>query len=160
MNPVTDVGQASPSHGVRRWVWFVVGWLAVGLGGLGIVIPGLPTTVFFIVAASCFARSSPRFERWILDLPRVGPLVHDYRAGLGMPRRSKQWAVAMIVTFASLSAILARSKPVVSVVIGAAAAVGVCYIVWRVPTQEKVLAHAEESRSGVRTTQANPRHGR
>jgi uncharacterized membrane protein YbaN (DUF454 family) len=111
----------------------------VGIGSVGIVVPGLPTTVFFIIAASCFARSSPRFERWVLDLPRVGPLVRDYRAGLGMPRRSKQWAVAMIVVFAGLSAVSARSIPWLAASIAALGAIGVWYVVWRVPTRERVL---------------------
>ena len=49
-----------------------MGWVAVAVGAVGIVVPGLPTTVFFIIAASCFARSSPRFERWVLGLPGIG----------------------------------------------------------------------------------------
>jgi uncharacterized membrane protein YbaN (DUF454 family) len=120
-------------------VWFAVGWVAVGVGSIGIVVPGLPTTVFFIVAASCFARSSPRFERWVLDLPRVGPLVRDYRAGLGMPRRAKQWAVAMIVVFAGLSAVAARGAPLIAVSIALLGAVGVGYVLWRVPTRERMV---------------------
>src|SRR5690554_5711697 len=58
-----------------RALWFVGGWVAVGVGGLGVVVPGLPTTGFLIIAASCFPRSSPRFEQWVLDLPRFGPMV-------------------------------------------------------------------------------------
>lgn len=124
-----------------RWIWFTLGWMAVGLGGIGIVVPGLPTTVFFIIAASCFARSSPRFERWVLDLPRVGPLVRDYRAGLGMPRRSKVWAVGTMVVFAGLSAAVAPSV-LVSAAIVALVAVGVWYVLVRVPTREHLLAAA------------------
>lgn len=122
-----------------RWIWFTLGWAAVGLGSIGIVVPGLPTTVFFIVAASCFARSSPRFERWVLDLPRVGPLVRDYRAGLGMPRRSKVWAVGMMVGFAGVSAAVAPSV-LVSAGIAALVVVGAWYILVRVPTREHIPA--------------------
>ena len=43
--------------------------------------------IFFTVAAYCFGKSSPRFEQWVLDLPTIGPMVRDHRAGLGMPRR-------------------------------------------------------------------------
>ncbi len=124
-----------------RWVWFAGGWAAVAVGGIGVVVPGLPTTVFFIIAASCFARSSPRFERWVLNLPRVGPLVRDHRAGLGMPRRAKAWAVGMMVVFAGASA-LAAGHPAVSLTITGLAAVGVWYVTSRVPTRERVLAAA------------------
>ncbi|MEZ5229216.1 MAG: DUF454 family protein [Acidimicrobiales bacterium] len=74
---------------MKRLGWMLLGWLMVGIGGIGIVVPGLPTTGFFVAAAACFSKSSPRFEQWILDLPGVGPLVRDYRAGLGMPVRRR-----------------------------------------------------------------------
>jgi uncharacterized protein len=120
-----------------RWVWFLAGWMAVALGGIGIVVPGLPTTVFFIIAAWCFGRSSPRFEQWVLNLPKIGPMVRDHRDGLGMPRRAKAWAVGTMVFFASLSA-LAVGHPAISSAILALVAVGVWYVTCRVPTRERV----------------------
>ena len=124
---------------MARWAWFAGGWFAVGVGGLGVVVPGLPTTVFFIVAAACFSRSSPRFERWVLDLPRVGPLVRDYREGLGMPRRAKVFAIATIAVVSLLSALVAVGAPMLRGAILALAVLGVAYITWRVPTRERVL---------------------
>ncbi len=136
-----DGDELPPGRGrARRWLWFAVGWVSVAIGGIGVVVPGLPTTVFFIVAASCFARSSPRFERWVLDLPKIGPLVRDHRAGLGMPRRAKAFAVGFILFFSLLSAVLLRERWAVSVVVLVAAAVGVAYVALRVPTRELVLA--------------------
>ena len=122
-----------------RWVWFVAGWVAVALGGIGIVVPGLPTTVFFIIAAWCFSRSSPRFEQWVLNLPRIGPMVRDHRAGLGMPRRAKAWAVGTMVVFAGASA-LTVSHPVVSPTILGLVAIGAWYVLYRVPTREHLPA--------------------
>ena len=121
--------------GPGRWLWFGAGWCAVGLGGLGIVVPGLPTTVFFIVAASCFARSSPRFEQWVLGLPRIGPMVADHRAGLGMPRRAKAWAIGVMVVFAGASTVLAVDNPAVAGAIAGLVLVGIWYIAYRVPTR-------------------------
>jgi uncharacterized membrane protein YbaN (DUF454 family) len=126
-----------------RWMWFGVGWVAVGLGTLGVIVPGLPTTVFFIVAASCFARSSPRFERWVLGLPRVGVLVSNYRDGLGMPRRAKAWAIGMIVVFAGSSAVFSRERLALAGAIAALGAIGIAYILVRVPTRERVLAERQ-----------------
>ncbi len=123
-------------------LWFVGGLLSVGLGTLGVIVPGLPTTVFFIVAAACFSRSSPRFEQWVLNLPRIGKTVRDYRAGLGMPRRSKMIAVAMILGVSTLSAVLAGVWPVGAAIL-ALGLVGALYVTFRVPTREKVLAERQ-----------------
>jgi uncharacterized membrane protein YbaN (DUF454 family) len=133
---------------VARAVWFSVGWLAVAIGMVGVVVPGLPTTVFFIVAASCFARSSPRFERWVLDLPRIGPMVRDHRAGLGMSRRAKRIAIATMVVFATLGVVLAVDHVAIIGVIAGLVAVGAVYILVRVPTREVVLAQRRAAGSG------------
>lgn len=118
-----------------RWAWFALGWLAVAMGTIGVVVPGLPTTVFFVAAAACFSRSSPRFEQWVLTRPGVGPLVRDYRAGLGMPRRAKIAAVTSIVVVSSASALLAVERWWVRAIILSAGAVGVAWILLRIPTR-------------------------
>lgn len=123
-----------------RWAWFGVGWVAVAVGSIGVVVPGLPTTVFFVVAASCFARSSPRFEAWVLNLPRVGPLVRDYRAGLGMSRTTKAWAIGIMVVFATAGIVLAVDHMLIRVGIAVLVLVGAVYILFRVPTREHVPA--------------------
>lgn len=125
---------------VVRACWFIGGWLAVGLGAIGIIVPGLPTTVFFIIAAGCFGRSSPRFERWVLNLPRIGPMVQSHRAGLGMPRRAKVVALSMMWTAILISAFLLRERAAIAIVVIALGLVGSAYILWRVPTREQVLA--------------------
>jgi len=122
---------------LKRAVFLTVGCLAVVAGTIGIIVPGLPTTGFFVLAAACFARSSPRFERWVLDLPTVGPMVRDYRAGLGMPRRAKIIAITMMVAACSLSAWLVGVP--IGVAILLAGAIGTWYVGWRVPTREVVI---------------------
>jgi uncharacterized membrane protein YbaN (DUF454 family) len=72
----------------------LTGWLAVALGLLGIVLPLLPTTPFALLAAACLARSSPRGHRWLLATPLLGPVLADWQAGRGVPRRAKIAALA------------------------------------------------------------------
>lgn len=122
------------------WLWFVAGLASVGIGAVGVVVPGLPTTVFFIVAAACFARSSPRLERWVLDLPRIGGMVRDHRAGLGMPRRAKVVAITMIVAVSFASGILALDRPALRLTVVTLGMVGAAYVGFRVPTRERAVA--------------------
>ena len=122
---------------MRRVAWIALGLICVGVGGVGIVVPGLPTTVFFIAAAACFTRSSPRLEAWVLGLPTIGPAVRDYRAGLGMPRRAKIVAISMIVVFVGLSAWVLRSWLWSSVVV-VAGIVGILCVL-RVPTKDETV---------------------
>ena len=79
-----------------RYLLLILGFFFVALGFIGVLIPGMPTTVFMILAAWCFAKSSPRFEQWVLQLPGIGKFVQDHRSGLGMPRKSKFVAIAMM----------------------------------------------------------------
>jgi uncharacterized membrane protein YbaN (DUF454 family) len=111
-----------------RIVWAGAGLVSVGLGGLGIIVPGLPTTVFFIVAAWCFSKSSPRLERWVLNLPKIGPMVQRYRAGERMPRKAKMWAIASIVAFAGAAVVFAIDNLAVRLVVAAFAVVGIAVV--------------------------------
>ncbi len=121
-------------------LWLLAGLVCVGVGGVGVVVPGLPTTVFFVAAAWCFSRSSERMERWVLGLPGVGQLVSDYRSGLGMPRRAKVIAIASIAVAVSISAVVALEHPAARAGVSAAGLVGIWWILQRVPTRETVLA--------------------
>ncbi|GIS39766.1 MAG: hypothetical protein Ct9H90mP11_10860 [Acidimicrobiales bacterium] len=93
----------------------LLGFIFVGLGFIGIIIPGMPTTVFMILAAACFAKSSPKFEQWILDLPGIGRLVQDHRDGLGMPQKSKAIAITMMVLAVTLSIIFAITSTLIQI---------------------------------------------
>ena len=124
-----------------------LGFIFVGLGFIGIIIPGMPTTVFMILAAACFAKSSPKFERWILDLPGIGRLVQDHRDGLGMPRKSKIIAIGMMTSAVTLSIILAITNTFLQILVGGVGVIGVWYVGIRVPTKEKILALRDSAQS-------------
>ncbi len=123
-----------------RPLYLMAGLLFVGIGWVGLITPGLPGTVFFVSAAWCFSRSSPRLERWVLNLPGVGQLVADYRDGLGMPRRAKIIAVSCIVLACVFSAGFALENTWLRIAIALLGLVGVWFVALHVPTSERVRA--------------------
>jgi uncharacterized membrane protein YbaN (DUF454 family) len=67
----------------------------------------MPTTIFLIIAAACFARSSERFYNWLLNNKRFGKLIRDYREHKGMPLRAKVIAILMLNVVIGYSALFA-----------------------------------------------------
>jgi len=77
-----------------RVVYFCMGCVMVALGVIGAVTPLLPTTIFLIAAAWCFARSSPRLEAWLLNHPQFGKMLRDWRSHGAISRPAKLMACA------------------------------------------------------------------
>lgn len=79
-----------------RWLLAGTGLLALLLGVVGIFVPVLPTTPFILLAAFCFARSSARFHRWLLDHHISGPLIRDWALHRSIPLRIKRLAYGLM----------------------------------------------------------------
>jgi uncharacterized membrane protein YbaN (DUF454 family) len=87
---------------MKRILYLIAGWLSVGLGIIGIVLPLMPTVPFMILAAFCFARSSPKFEAWLVNHPQFGPHILRWRQNGAISRKGKY---AASIAF-SISAII------------------------------------------------------
>lgn len=86
---------------MQRIILIIIGWIAVVLGTLGVVLPLLPTTPFILLAAWCFARSSPRFHDWLLYRSWFGGYLRHWQKHRAMPLGAKPRAILLIlVTFA------------------------------------------------------------
>lgn len=77
---------------LMRWMWFALGWVMVALGVIGALLPVMPTTIFLILAVGCFARSSPKFERKLLEHPKYGPSLRAWREQGAVSRKGKAFA--------------------------------------------------------------------
>lgn len=93
-----------------RWMLMGFGWAMVGLGVIGIVVPGLPTTVFLLIALWAFSKSSKRFHLWLWTHPKFGPPVRHWHEHKVIPVRAKILAVTMMTaSFAYVGFFVAES---------------------------------------------------
>jgi uncharacterized membrane protein YbaN (DUF454 family) len=104
-NPETYLDHAA------RLMLIAAGLICVGLGALGIILPGLPTTPFLLLAAYCFARSSEHFHSWLLDHRWFGSYVRNFEEGRGMTRRAK--ASTLLILWLSFGITIVFFVPVV-----------------------------------------------
>ena len=117
MNSVAPA--ASPA---RRRLMVVLGCVCVAIGAIGIVVPGLPTTIFLLGASCLFAQSSPTLHRRLMEHPRRGAYLRMAH-GRSMTRRAKivsltlMWAGIIFCSYATADASLAL--PIVVCLLGA-----------------------------------------
>lgn len=100
---VLSVDDVPELNGPTRWLLLAAGWLALFLALVGVVLPLLPTTPFVLVAAACFARSSPRLHQRLLANRVFGPLIVDWSEHRAVPLRAKLLAVSMIAITGALT---------------------------------------------------------
>lgn len=93
-------------HHTIKILLISVGWLSIALGALGAILPLLPTTPFILLAAACFAKSSPRFHSWLLTHRHLGPIIRQYQSGNGLPRKVRQRALTAIWASMALSMLI------------------------------------------------------
>ena len=84
------------SRGLWRAILIATGTLCVALGVLGMFLPLMPTTVFLLLAAACYARSSERFYLKLINNPVLGAYIRNGREGRGMRRRDKAITLTLL----------------------------------------------------------------
>ena len=105
-------------------------WIFTAIGVIGLILPLVPGTVFLILAAWCFAQSSPRFEAWLLGHPRLGPQVLRWRETRSIARRVKYIACgSMVLSFGILTQ--TSAPPVALWVTGACLLAAAVYVASR-----------------------------
>jgi hypothetical protein len=119
-----------------RAVLVAAGFVSVALGIAGLVLPVLPTTPFMLLAAACFARSSPRFHRWLLQHRTFGPIVAEWEAHRAIAWKTKLWAIALMSGTLAASVIFFVKPPWLK---AALAVFGVVLAAWlyRIPSRDR-----------------------
>jgi len=126
---VCDAAKRGPD--VRRWTLVALGVLCVGLGGLGALLPGLPTTIFLIAASWCFARSCPWLEERLVRNRFFRPYLRYLDGGGPMPARVLWLTLALMWGAIGLSTALLwyrDSHIALALAVPLAGAVGTAFI--------------------------------
>ena len=87
---------------MKRTILISLGLLCVGLGFIGVFVPGIPTTIFLIIALWAFTKSSEKLRYWLLNHKRFGPILNNWQEHKVVPRRAK----ILMVVLMSLAVIL------------------------------------------------------
>ena len=125
---------------VVRLIWVVFGSVFVVFAGIGVLLPGWPTTSWLVAAAYCYGRSSQRLFRWLLTNRVFGSILLDYyRNGRALPFHSKMVICGLIaaVSVASIWYITLLGDPGFGqTTIAIVALIGIWWVGWKVPSLE------------------------
>jgi uncharacterized membrane protein YbaN (DUF454 family) len=100
-----------------RTLLILAGSVSLGLGVVGIFVPGLPTTIFLLGAAACYVKSSDKMYNWLLQHRIFGTYINNYRKHRAMPLKSKVIALVMMWTMIGLSAGLFIENTTVRIIV-------------------------------------------
>jgi uncharacterized membrane protein YbaN (DUF454 family) len=95
---------------IKRYLLICVAFICILLGLIGIVLPLLPTTPFFILALTCFARSSKRFHQQLLNSPYIGPILAAWEADKRIDKQRKKQIMLIIVCSFAVSIWLLQTR--------------------------------------------------
>ena len=128
------MGTLKAAGKVRQGLLVAAGVVSLVLGLLGVILPGLPTTPFVLLAAACFAKASPRLYRWLTQHRYLGPMVRDWEAHRSLPLRIKWISTTLMLSMVALSARQFMGRPWLQALLTALGLIG-AWVVWRIPTR-------------------------
>jgi len=88
---------------IKKIFWFSLGMLSLGMAYVGIVVPGIPFSIFLVFAAYCFAKSSKKWHDWLYNHPWFGPFLTNWTQKKVFPTWAK---ISMLIVMSSTLAFL------------------------------------------------------
>lgn len=115
-------------------ILIVLGTLSLGIGIIGIVVPGLPTTPFLLLTAGLYVKSSDRLYQKLISNRYVGSYILEYQANKGMTKRAKLYAIGLMWAMITLSCLLFIHTLSIKLVVVAVGVIGTIVMGFVVPT--------------------------
>ncbi len=136
-----------------RWLYASLGFVSIGLGYVGIVVPGMPSTVFFLIALWAFKKSSPRFETWLLTKSPAKDFLRQWSEDKSMSPKGKRVCLSMLwlCIAVSMAIFIATGKHWLFPVALFVVAVGVTTYISKIRTADRrhCLPSGQESHSSA-----------
>ncbi|MBK9529255.1 MAG: YbaN family protein [Acidobacteria bacterium] len=115
---------------VKKAILIFLGTVCVGLGVLGLFLPLMPTTVFLLMAAYCYSRSSDSFHNWLLNNRWLGQYITNYRSGRGISVRQKISTIVMLWASIGFSVWIVAAGFWMTLLLAVVALVVTTHILW------------------------------
>jgi uncharacterized membrane protein YbaN (DUF454 family) len=127
------------ASGWRRIALSTLTAVALLLALLGVILPGLPTTPFVLLASYGLMRTSPRWHRWLLDSRLFGGVLRDWHLHRGISAHVRVKALAVLLIVVVVTCLLPGVSPAVKAVVVIGGFLGGTYV-WRLPTATRTDA--------------------
>jgi uncharacterized membrane protein YbaN (DUF454 family) len=114
-----------------RFAYLAAGFLFLAMAAVGVVLPVMPTTVFLILAAAAFARSSPRLEAWMLSHPSFGPTIRRWRESGAISLPAKRLAIGGMATGFAILVLVTQPGWLLTAVVAVVLAACAAYVLTR-----------------------------
>lgn len=114
-----------------RWLWVALGFVFLGIGAVGLVLPLWPTTIFWIFAVFCLAESHPKIRDWIYARPGIGPIIRDFVERGEISRKGKYAAIGGMVLALVISGWFLKGSLIGLAVLVGSIAIGIGFVATR-----------------------------
>lgn len=118
-----------------KWLFMLLGLLFLALALVGVLLPGLPTTPFLLLAAGCFSKSSSRLYNWLLSNRLFGPMIHDWQTHRSISRRVRNIAIGSMLLMGGISIFFILDQIFIQLLVGSMILIG-SYVLMRIQLTE------------------------
>ena len=116
---------------IKKYIWMGIGFLSLGMAYVGVIVPGIPFSIFLVFAAYCFAKSSKRMHDWLYNHKYFGPFLTNWVQKKVFPTKGKYLMVAVMAS--TLAFTFYATGNIKAVAWSGAFMLGVAIWAWRYP---------------------------
>ena len=102
---------------MKKVIYIILGSIMLVIGAVGVVLPGLPTTIFLILAAYFFTHSSEKLYNWLMSNKTFGPIIINYTKYRGITSKDRKKALIAIWVLITISIVISQSLLLMSILL-------------------------------------------